>query len=127
MTQSIETITINGEEYVKKSSLCESRAQHTNTDGLQCVLARGDRSGVYVGYLLEEKEREIILVDARWIWYWSGAATLAQLAQEGVKNPNDCKFPMLIPKMKMKDCIQIIPVSKKAKKSIDGVPIWKRK
>ena len=125
MKQSIEVLTINGEEYVKKSSI-ETTSQAPSLDGKDYVLVRGDRSGVFVGYLDKEEGKEVVLLNARWIWYWSGAASLAQLSQEGVKNPNDCKFPQEVPKVKIKDVIQIWPVTAKAKKSIDEVKVWKK-
>jgi len=51
-----------------------------------------------MGYLKAVKGRKVELVNARRLWYWSGAASLSQMALEGVKNPDTCKFPAAVPK-----------------------------
>jgi hypothetical protein len=90
------------------------------------ILARGDRSGVFVGTLASKKGHQVVLHNVRWIWYWSGAATLFQLANEGVKDPDHCKFPKELKEVTLLDCIQLIPVSDAAWRSIKSVPVWER-
>lgn len=34
------------------------------------------------------------MTNARCLWYWDGAASLMQLAMEGVTAPQNCKFTM---------------------------------
>lgn len=53
-------------------------------------IIRGDRSGVFFGQIVERKDREVTLTNCRRVWYWDGAASLSQLAAEGVKAPQSC-------------------------------------
>jgi len=69
---------------------------------------------------------EVVLKNARRLWYWSGAASLSQLAVEGVKKPAECKFPVEVPTVLLMQAIEIIPASIAARKSIAGVPVWKQ-
>ena len=66
------------------------------------------------------------LRDARRLWYWDGAASLSQLAMEGVKAPDNCKFTVTVPRMTVPQVTEIIPCSEAAIQSINGVPEWKR-
>ena len=62
--------------------------------------------------------------NARRIYYWTGAATLSQLSQEGTSSPETCKFPKSIPEVLLLGVIEIIPMSQKAVDSISSVKIW---
>ena len=57
-------------------------------------IIRGDRSGVFFGQIVERKDREVTLTNCRRVWYWDGAASLSQLAAEGVKAPQSCRIAM---------------------------------
>lgn len=89
------------------------------------VIVRSYAAGVFAGYLKSKKEKEVVLTKARRLWYWSGAASLSQLAMEGVKNPNQCKFPCEVDEVTITEACEILSVTKKAKTSIAEVPIWK--
>jgi len=88
------------------------------------VIVRTYSAGVFAGELVSRDGKEIVLKNARRLWYWSGAASLSQLSQEGVKNPDECKFPMEVPFVTLIETIEILPLSDIAKKSIDGVKVW---
>ena len=90
------------------------------------VIVRGDRSGVFAGYLESRKGQEVTLTKCRRIWYWDGAASLSQLAQSGTSKPENCKFPEPTDSHLILDAIEIIPTSAIAHKSIDGVAIWRK-
>ena len=89
------------------------------------VIVRGDRSGVFFGTLVEKNGREVVLENCRRIWYWEGAASISQLAAEGTKKPNECKFTVSVSSIVILDAIEIIPCSKAAICSIEGVKEWK--
>lgn len=89
------------------------------------VLVRTQSAGVHFGHLFAKDGQEVVLKDARRIWYWDGAASLSQMAVDGVSKPENCKFPVAVPEITIL-FIEIIPCSEKAVKSIKGVPIWKR-
>jgi len=90
------------------------------------VMVRTYSAGVFVGELVSRNGKEVVLRNARRIWYWSGAASLSQLSQDGTSDPNNCKFPAAVPEITLTEAIEIIPMSAKAVKSIDGVKPWAR-
>ena len=88
------------------------------------VIVRGP-PGVYAGYLQsEDATGNVVLSDAFCLWYYAGAASLNQLALEGVKRPSECKFSVSVPVMRLKQIFQVIPVSAKAKENLLGVRRW---
>lgn len=90
------------------------------------VIIRGNRSGVEFGTLVAQNGSEVTLKNARRIWYWSGAASLSQLAKDGTSNPASCKFTVTVDSITILDAIEIIPCTDKAIKSIEEVSVWKR-
>lgn len=58
----------------------------------QYYIIRCDQAGVFFAKIAERRGAEADLVDCRRLWYWDGAASLSQLATEGVKAPENCKF-----------------------------------
>ena len=124
MEQSINEIIINNVAYIQKDTV---KVMPKMTENY--VVIRSDRAGVHVGELVSSTDtvhgKEVVLKNTRRIFYWSGAATLSQLALEGVKNPNNCKFTVEIPVNNIMGVIEIIPCSAEAVANIKGVPIWK--
>lgn len=90
----------------------------------QKYIIRCDRAGVFYAEIAERRGQEIDLVNARRIHYWNGAASLSQLATEGVKKSGN-RFTVTVPAMTVLDAIEIIPCSEAACQSIDAVPVWK--
>lgn len=118
-------ITIDGVVYVRKDSIRQDAQELEGLEGLPYKIVRGDRSGVFAGYLKERRGTEAHLLQVRRLWHWEGAASLSQLAEEGVSKPNDCKFPIEMKEDEVLDALEIINVSERARLSIAGVPIWK--
>ena len=54
------------------------------------VIVRTYSAGVFAGNLESKQKDEVVLSNARRIWYWDGAATLSQLAMEGTQKPENC-------------------------------------
>lgn len=90
------------------------------------VIVRGDRSGVFFGTLASKEGQEVKLENCRRLWYWDGAASLSQLAMEGVTEPENCKFTVTVNEIIITDVIEIIPCTDKAIGIIEGVREWKR-
>lgn len=90
------------------------------------VIVRGDRSGVFFGTLAEKDGQEVRLEKCRRLWYWDGAASISQLAVDGVSAPDNCKFTVTVDEIEILDAIEIIPCTDKANESIEGVREWKR-
>ena len=49
------------------------------------VLVRGIQSGVYFGELVSQDKQEVEMKNVRNLWWWSGANTLLDLAENGAK------------------------------------------
>ena len=90
------------------------------------VIIRADRAGVFFGTLKEKNGSEVTLTNCRRLWYWDGAASISQLAVEGTKRPDKCKFTLIVPIMTILGVIEVIPCTDEAIKSIEDVEVWKR-
>ena len=89
------------------------------------VIIRTYSAGVHFGKLASKDGMEVILEDAIRIYYWDGAFTLSQMAMEGVTKPENCKFAMPVDNITV-EAIEIIPCSKNAVESLEGVECKKQ-
>ena len=118
----VEEMVIDGITYVPKS---ESQPAETR-DGMPYVMIRTYSAGVHCGYMKSREGKEVVLLDSIRIWQWSGAASISQLAIEGTKNPDSCKFAMPITtSLILTESIEVIEMTKESKESIQNVPSWK--
>ena len=92
--------------------------------GKKCIV-RCYGAGVFFAEVEAIDGQTAQLRNARRLWYWNGAASLSQLAQEGVTKPRDCKFTVTVPMMTVTGVLEVIPCTDEAIKSINGVPVWK--
>lgn len=126
MEADVKEITINGISYVPKGS---DTRQAVNVDGLKCVLIRSYAAGVHFGYLKEEKFTEagkvVTLLNTRRVYYWDGAASLSQMALEGVAKPKNCKFSVQLDSNEIVNVIETLPLTEKAMLNLYGVAVWK--
>lgn len=118
-----ETITIDDVKYVRADSVTEKAP---NLDGMKYVIVRTYSAGVFAGYLESRNGQEVVMRKARRIWYWEGAASLSQLAEEGTSKPNSCKFPQEVDRVELLQAIEILDCTKKAQDSIASVKVWKQ-
>ena len=88
-------------------------------------IVRCDRAGVFYGEIVSRNGKEVEMKDVRNIWYWDGAATVMQLAAEGVSKPNTCEFSVPVESLVLLEAIQIIPCTDKAVESLDAVKPWR--
>ena len=117
-----ESIKIDEVEYVRKDSVSQCAKK---LDGMDYVIVRTYSAGVFAGYLARRNQKEVSLINARRLWRWEGAASLSQLAMEGVSSPQNCKFPCEVDSVTLTEAIEIIDCTEKAQKSIKRVKIWK--
>lgn len=89
------------------------------------VIIRADRAGVFYGEIVKRNGSEVKMKNCRRLWYWDGAASISQLALEGTKRPDNCKFTVIVPEMEILEVIEIIPCSDEAVKSIEAVSVWR--
>ena len=92
---------------------------------MKYVIVRTYSAGVFAGYLDSRNGREVVLLNARRLWMWKGAASLSQLAMEGTSTPNECKFPCEVIRVELLEAIEILDVTSIAEQSIKKVPIWR--
>ena len=88
-------------------------------------IVRTYSAGVFAGEIESRKGQEVVMKNARRLWYWSGAASLSQLAVTGTSKPESCKFPVAVPRVEVLQGVEILDVTEAAKKSIESVPEWK--
>lgn len=119
----MDTVTVNGVEYVRKDQVSPA----VSPDNIQApgVIIRSRDSGVHFGWLTKKEGNEVVLNHARRVWSWSGAASLSQMAKEGVKNPESCKFSVPVHEITVMGVCEIIPCTKAAWDNISGVKEWR--
>jgi len=93
--------------------------------GKTCIV-RTYSAGVFLGTVKERSGKEVLLTNARRIWYWEGAASLSQLANEGTSKPGNCKFPAPVSEILLTEAIELIPATEAAIASIASVKEWKK-
>jgi hypothetical protein len=114
-----ETIKIDDVEYVRRDSMLpEVRKDY--------FIVRTQSAGVFVGNIKSRDGQEVVMTNARRLWYWDGAASISQLSLEGVKKPQNCKFPDAVPEVTLLQAIEILPCTDKAVKSIAEVKSWRQ-
>lgn len=121
----MKEIVIDGIKYIPET---ENNTDLQNVyaqklDGMKYVIVRADRAGVFAGYLKSKKGTEVTLINARRLWYWDGAASISQIAIDGVSKPHNCKFPKEVNCI-ISGVIEIIDCTEKARLSIKNVEEW---
>ena len=71
-------------------------------------IVRTYSAGVFAGYINYRRGKEVGIRNARRLWYWSGAASLSQLAIDGVSKPDKCKFPEAVEEIIVTKAIEIL-------------------
>ena len=106
--------------------LARLQAELDAVSGDGVVVVRSGQSGCWLGRLVYKAGDEVKLADARRLWYWSGAASLSQLANEGVSKPGECKFPATVAEVTVLGVCEIIPATATAVASVAKVPEWRK-
>jgi len=91
-------------------------------------IIRADRSGVFIGKIVEEKGSTLIITNARRLYYWSGALDVVTIAANGVSKPANCKFSAQLGDNDQSTILNVIeyhPISDIALNTINSVPAWK--
>lgn len=117
-----DEITIDGVIYVPKN---QQKAECLND--MEFKIIRTYSAGVFAGYIEQESDdgRQVTIRKAVRLWHWEGAASLSQLAMEGTKNPDDCKFAIEVDRLRVIEAIEILDVTQQAQNSINEVTKWK--
>ncbi len=115
------SVIINGKEFVRKDLI--EKAQ--GLDGMPYKIVRTYSAGVFAGYVESRNGQEAVLRQSRRLWYWDGAAALDQLAEEGTKLPENCKFTVVVDRRELTQIIETLDCTEKARQSIQAVKVWK--
>lgn len=90
------------------------------------VLIRSYASGVHFGTLQSETftpaGKVVVLTDSRRLHYWEGAASLSQVALDGIKTG---RVAMALPSLEVVNVIETIPMSDSAIANLENQPVWK--
>jgi len=90
------------------------------------VLIRSYASGVHFGELVSETftmaGKVVILANSRRIHYWEGAASLSQVAIDGIASG---RVAMVLPEIEVVNVIETIPLSEVAITNLENQPVWK--
>ena len=121
----METININGIEYVKKEELDNVNKISEKLDGMPFVCIRTYSAGVHFGYLKSRNGKEVELVNAIRVYYWDGACSLSELATNGSTKIENCKYAVTVPHIILTEAIEIIDVTEKAKEQMESAKRWK--
>jgi hypothetical protein len=93
--------------------------------GKYCIV-RTYSAGVFAGVVTAREGKEVVVSNARRLWFWKGAASLSQLAMDGTSDPSGCKFPCPVDEVLLTEVIEIIPTTDRGRASIEGVKIWRQ-
>lgn len=99
--------------------------QINNLKENQYYIVRANGAGVFFGKIKERQGDEVLMSEARRLWYWDGANSLSQLAKEGTVRPENCKFTVVLDEILVLNVLEITPCTDKAISSIKGVSEWK--
>ena len=89
----------------------------------QKYIVRCDRAGVFYAEIKERTGDEAVLTNARRVHYWEKAASLSQMAMEGVGAGS--RLAMTVPEMTVLGVIEVIPCSPEATANMDAHPVWR--
>jgi hypothetical protein len=118
-----ETMMIDDVKYVREDAV--KKMEPADSEGKEYCIVRTYSAGVFAGWLDRKgTRREGTVYGARRIYYWKGAASLSQLANDGTNSPSECKFPAAVAEVDLKEIIEVLPCSTLAMNSIEGVPEW---
>lgn len=123
----LEEINFNGEIYVKKSSI-ENVAPSFDEDDEKhpyCIF-RGHECGVHAGYLVESNiygsPNAVKVAQARRLWRWDSKFTLTELANNGPRKAENCKFSEPSKNdITLLDVFEILPCTKESAKWLKEV------
>jgi hypothetical protein len=89
----------------------------------KCIV-RGDRSGVFFGTVKSINGQTVEMENVRRLWYWDGANSISDLAIQGTKKPNNCKFTKAVEQVLLTDVVEINVCTNEAITNLENVKAW---
>lgn len=87
------------------------------------VIVRTYSAGVHIGTLETHEGTEVLLKDARRLWYWKGAFTLNEVALEGIKTGS--KLSAAVPHIMLTQAVEILPVAPEIESLLKNWEVYK--
>ena len=120
-----KTLKINNVEYVRKDDITTLEPA---MDGMRYCVIRTYSAGVHIGYVAkfgsDNNPQYVRLLKSRRLHYWDGAASLSQVAMEGVNSSS--RIAMELPEIELTDVIEVIPCSEESAKFFLNAKAWKK-
>jgi hypothetical protein len=88
------------------------------------VIVRSNLAGVFFGILTAKEGNELTLTKARKFYYFSGANTVEDLANQGALNKENCKLTEPVDIIVLSSFDQILPCTKKSIIQNNSIPTW---
>lgn len=86
------------------------------------VIVRANGAGVFYGTLKEKEGNEVVLTEARRIYYWKGASECIELAEKGCAA--DSRITRPATEILIENVLEIHPCSEEAIHTIDAIRPW---
>ena len=121
-----ETMMIDDVKYILEDSI-QNNNLAGELDGMKYCVVRTYSAGVHIGYVAEFGEKQpqhARLINSRRLHYWDGAASLSQVAMDGVNDSS--RIAIEIPEIELTDVIEVIPCSEKAAEFFKVAKEWKK-
>lgn len=93
------------------------------------VLARCTQAGVHAGYVVSTDEYHTVLRNVRRVHYWTGAASLSEIAVYGL-NPaksGASRIAAAVPTLRLRDSdiCELTVCTEAGRRSVEGMPVWR--
>jgi hypothetical protein len=89
----------------------------------QYVIVRTYSAGVHAGTLVSRDGKEVVLEDARRIWFWKGANTLHEIALHGVGVGSKISEP--VESITLTESIEVITATADAERNLSAA-VWSK-
>ena len=115
----MKEIIIDGTTYVPKTESVQ------NMEWLTYCIVRTYSAWVWAWYVdFDSFDLWRYVYEARRLWRWDSQFTLSELSQTWVRNKENCKFAVSVPKVWLTQIIEVIPCTESAKESIENMEVY---
>ena len=87
----------------------------------QYVIVRTYSAGVHAGTLVKRDGKEVVLADARRVWFWKGTNTLHEIALRGVGDGSKISEP--VESITLTEAIEVIAATADAERNLRSA-VW---
>ena len=95
----------------------------TKTKKSPYVIVRTYSAGVHAGTLVSRTGKEVVLADARRVWFWRVANTLHEIALHGVGPGSKISEP--VESITLTEAIEVITATASAEKNLSAA-VWSK-